>query len=63
MEKTPVNVKLVGKEKQNYLIKFPNLKVPVKVNHDLYLKMKDSNSYVFTKIENESLNNYQSSYN
>ncbi|WP_136481440.1 hypothetical protein [Cognatitamlana onchidii] len=57
MKNSPVNVKLVGKEKQHYLIKFPNLKVPVKVNQNLYLKMKHSKTYVFSKLENESLNN------
>ena len=47
MENTPVNVQLVGKENDHYLILFPDLDIPVKVNQNLYLKMKQSHDYRF----------------
>ncbi|GAA4282413.1 hypothetical protein [Gaetbulibacter aestuarii] len=47
MENTPVNVQLVGKENGDYLILFPDLDIPVKVNQNLYLKMKQSHDYRF----------------
>ncbi|XCF05537.1 hypothetical protein ABI125_12475 [Tamlana crocina] len=53
MEKTPVSVQLIGKEKEYYLIKFPNLKIPVKVNHNLYTKMKHSKDYLFLEQNKE----------
>lgn len=52
MEKKPVNVQLIGKENGYYLIKFPNLKVPVKVNHNLLTKMRHSNDYMFLEPKN-----------
>ena len=48
MKKEPVKVSLIGKGKDNYYrIKFPNLKVPVSVNEELYQKMLHSNQYHF----------------
>ncbi|MFB9055304.1 hypothetical protein ACFFU9_00970 [Mariniflexile ostreae] len=47
MEKQPVKVQLIKKEGTRYYIKFPNLKIPVSVNKQLYLKMKHSNAYQF----------------
>lgn len=47
MKNKPVNVQLVGKENDNYLILFPDLDIPVKVNQHLYLKMKHSHDYRF----------------
>lgn len=47
MEKKPVEVKLIGKENKYYLIEFPNLKVPVKVNQNLFSKMMHSQEYLF----------------
>ncbi|WP_298551704.1 hypothetical protein [uncultured Algibacter sp.] len=58
MEKKPAKVKLIGKEKQYYLIKFPNLKVPVKVNQNLYTKMKQSQDYVFSNSDYEVFNSH-----
>ncbi|NJX14610.1 hypothetical protein [Tamlana crocina] len=57
MEKTPVSVQLIGKEKEHYLIKFPNLKIPVKVNHNLYTKMKHSKDYVFKEQNKKRFKN------
>ncbi|WP_370476730.1 hypothetical protein [Tamlana flava] len=56
MEGKPVKVQLIGKEKDYYLIKFPNLKVPVKVNDNLYTKMKHSRDYLFLQTGNEHFN-------
>jgi len=51
MGKEPVKVSLIGKGNDNYYrIKFPNLKVPVNVNEELYQKMLHSKQYCF---ENE----------
>ncbi|MFL1011341.1 hypothetical protein [Flavisericum labens] len=52
MEKEPTEVHLIGKEGDDYLIQFPNLKVPVKVNNNLYIKMKHSRDYVFSNSGN-----------
>lgn len=56
MEKTPVSVQLIGKENDHYLIQFPNLKIPVKVNHNLYTKMKHSKDYVFLQSKTKNIN-------
>jgi len=55
MEKGPINVQLIGKENGYYLIKFPNLKVPVKVNHNLLTKMKHSSDYMFLETKNMAI--------
>ncbi|MCF7561715.1 hypothetical protein L3X39_13790 [Sabulilitoribacter multivorans] len=56
MDKKPVTkVQLVGKEKQYYFIKFPDLKIPVKVNDNLYTKMLHSNEYEFCNLKEEQL--------
>lgn len=48
MKKKPVKVSLIGKGNDNYYqIKFPNLKIPVNVNEELYQKMLHSNQYDF----------------
>ena len=51
MERAPIKVQCIGRENGYYLIKFPNLKVPVKVNYNLYSKMKHSSNYVFLKTQ------------
>ena len=40
MENKPIHVQLVGKEQDYFLVKFPNLQVPVKVNQSLFTKIK-----------------------
>lgn len=48
MKKRPTKVKLVGKEKSNYKIKFPYLKIPVIVNEYMYRKMlNETDEYYF----------------
>lgn len=55
MEKEPVKVSLVGKGENNfYKIKFPNLKIPVNVNEELYRKMLHSHLYEFKQPEQPS---------
>jgi hypothetical protein len=58
MEKKPVKVQLVGTKNQYYFIKFPDLKVPVKVNENLYNKMLHSNTYEFCNYKKEKLKSY-----
>jgi hypothetical protein len=48
MERKPVKVQLIKKEGTQYQIKFPNLKIPVTVNHNLYCKMLHSKDYQFS---------------
>ncbi|WP_299129856.1 hypothetical protein [uncultured Winogradskyella sp.] len=48
MKKAPIKVRLVNQEGNIYQIKFPNLKVPVTVNKDLYYKMLRSEDYQFS---------------
>ncbi|TNJ43125.1 hypothetical protein KFZ70_11390 [Tamlana fucoidanivorans] len=50
MEKKPIVVQLVGQDQQHYLIKFPNLEIPVKVNQNLFMKMKFSQEYLFSNL-------------
>jgi hypothetical protein len=45
MGKSPVKVKLIGKEADLYKIQFPNLQIPVTVNESLYRKMLHSSEY------------------
>ena len=47
MEKSPIKVRLVGKNQEYYQIQFPNLPIPVQVNDELYNKMKRSGQYRF----------------
>ncbi|APY07787.1 hypothetical protein BWZ20_05510 [Winogradskyella sp. J14-2] len=47
MKKQPIEVRLVSKKGNAYLIKFPNLEIPVKVNEHLYYKMLHSPEYQF----------------
>lgn len=47
MEKAPIKVRLIGKDREYYQIQFPNLKIPVQVNDELYNKMKRSEQYRF----------------
>ena len=48
MKKKPVKVSLIGRGTDNYYqIKFPNLKIPVNVNEELYHKMLRSKQYEF----------------
>jgi len=54
MEQTPIKVDFIGKEGKNYLIKFPNLKIPVSVNKNLYLKMLNSNMYEFMNLPKQN---------
>lgn len=50
MEETPIKINFISKEGDKYLIKFPDLKIPVSVNKDLYLKMLNSNMYEFMNL-------------
>lgn len=50
MEQTPVKVNFMGKEGSKYLIKFPDLKIPVTVNKNLYQKMLNSTMYEFMNL-------------
>ena len=43
-----VKVKLMGKKKECYQIKFPNVPILVEVNEDLYQRMLDSKEYNFS---------------
>ena len=62
MKKEPVKVSLIRKETNgNYKIKFPNLKIPVHVNEELYEKMLHSNQYAFENQNFFSINNGQHS--
>lgn len=57
MEQTPVKVNFIGKEGSKYLIKFPDLKIPVSVNKNLYQKMRNSAMYEFmnqTELKQEA---------
>jgi len=47
MNKKPISVKLVGKQKEYYQIAFPNLEIPVEVDENLYRKMLHSSEYQF----------------
>ena len=58
MERKPIKVQLVGTENQYYFIKFPDLKIPVKVNQNLYNKMRHSNDYEFYNYKKEKLKSY-----
>lgn len=48
MNKEPIKVRIVGKEGDFYQIQFPNLKIPVTVNEQLYNKMLYSSDYQFS---------------
>ncbi|WP_165872138.1 hypothetical protein [Tenacibaculum sp. M341] len=48
MEKT--KVKFLGKENNNFKVKFPYLNVPVILNKYYFNKMRNSDEYVFTNI-------------
>lgn len=52
MNKQPIRVKLVGRQKDYYKIAFPNLKVPVEVDENLYRKMLHSTEYQFLSGSN-----------
>lgn len=47
MRKKPVKVKLIGKKGNSFEIQFPNLKIPVKVDENIYNKMLHSSEYDF----------------
>ena len=47
MKKRMVKVKLMGKKKDCYQIKFPNVPILVEVNEDLYHRMLHSKEYNF----------------
>ena len=47
MKKEPIKVCVVNQTENAYHIKFPNLKIPVKVNEHLYHKMLHSPEYQF----------------
>jgi len=53
MNEKPMKVKLVGKDKNYYKIAFPNLKIPVEVDENLYRKMRKSPEYKFLDEEME----------
>ncbi len=48
MRKEPVKVKLIGKKGNSFEIQFPNLKIPVKVDENIYNKMLHSSEYDFS---------------
>lgn len=58
MKKKPVKVRLIGKNGKSYQIRFPNLKIPVTVNENLYFKMLHSKEYEFSnshvRVKNHS---------
>lgn len=58
MKKEPVKVSLIGKENETYCIGFPNLKIPVKVNEELYLKMLHSSQYEFVNHTEPMFNSF-----
>lgn len=47
MKSEPIKVSLIEKGKEWHKIIFPNLQIPVKVNKALYLKMLNSDEFVF----------------
>lgn len=47
MKEKPIKVSFIRKEGNTYLIQFPDLKIPVSVNFDLYQKMRNSTLYDF----------------
>ncbi|GAA4269583.1 hypothetical protein [Hyunsoonleella aestuarii] len=51
MNERPLQVNFAGKEGDFYLIKFPNLKIPVSVNENLFQKMKHSKEYTFNNLK------------
>ena len=60
MKNKPVKVSLIGKGDDNlYKIKFPNLRIPVNVNEELYRKMLHSSEYEFV---NQTLEGNLKSY-
>lgn len=54
MRKKSIKVKLVGKQNGYYKIAFPNLKIPVGVDENLYQKMRLSKEYQFKGAEVKS---------
>ena len=48
MKKKPVKVRLIEKNGNSYQIQFPNLKIPVTVDENLYHKMLHSTEYEFS---------------
>lgn len=50
MKKRPVKVRLIGKKGNFYQIQFPNLKIPVTVDENLYNKMIQSTAYEFDNL-------------
>lgn len=58
MRKEPVKVSLIGKENGTYSIGFPNVRVPVKVNEELYLKMLHSSQYEFVHRHKPTFNSF-----
>ena len=48
MKKKPVKVRLIEKNGDSYQIQFPNLKIPVTVDENLYTKMLHSKEYEFS---------------
>lgn len=47
MKIKPIKVRIVGRMGDIYQIQFPNLKIPVTVNENLYNKMLHSSEYQF----------------
>ena len=48
MKKT--KVRFLGKEKNNYKIKFPRLNIPVVVNKFYFMRMLNSDEYHFVNL-------------
>ncbi len=55
MKKKSTQVSIIGRNDNNYLLKFPHLHVKVSVNEELYKKMLNSNLYEFKPIANKKL--------
>ena len=47
MEKQPLRVQLVKKRGKSYQIKLPHLQIPVTVDRDIYLRMRNDPNYLF----------------
>ncbi len=58
MKKEPIKVKIVSQNEGVYQIQFPNLKIPVKVNENLFCKMLHSPDYQFSSTNARVKQNY-----
>lgn len=47
---TPIQLKLIGIENGMYKLKYPNLKIPIEVNKELYERFCQSREYRITDL-------------